>query len=387
MIEPKESHEQKHHAIQSRIANFLMASTIIACVITCTLLLRDGEPSATNANGAPFVAAKPLLTTEQATVDLFRAASPSVVHIKTPAFRVRRGFSVMRVPEGTGTGFLWDDGQHVVTNYHVIRNTDKAEVIFADGSSISAKVVGYEATRDLAVLRLAERKSGMRQLALGTSDDLQVGQNVYAIGNPFGLDQTLTTGVVSALGREIESPPLDREGKTNTIWDVIQTDAAINPGNSGGPLLDSSGRVIGINTAIYSPNGGSAGIGFAIPIDSVRRVVPDLIEHGKFMRPVLGFYPATEDIRKRFGLRGVLVLRVAQQSPAERAGFAPTVVTERGDVILGDMVVAVEDQPVVSKTDFDRVMDDFEIGDTVAVTLERDGKRRQVPVVLEGSGG
>jgi S1-C subfamily serine protease len=213
---------------------------------------------------------------EKTTIAIFRQASPSVVHITTLALR-QDAFSLdlFQIPRGTGSGFVWDQDGHVVTNYHVIQGADAARVTLADQSSWTARLVGAYPDKDLAVLMIDAPKNRLRPIPVGTSHDLQVGQKVFAIGNPFGLDQSLTTGVISALGREIES--VTRQ----TIKDMIQTDAAINPGNSGGPLLDSAGRLIGVNTAIFSPSGAYAGIGFAIPVDEVNRVVPKLIRHGK----------------------------------------------------------------------------------------------------------
>jgi len=201
---------------------------------------------------------------EKTTIALFRQASPSVVHITTLAVR-QDAFSldVFQIPQGTGSGFVWDNQGRIVTNFHVIRDADAAQVTLADHSSWKARLVGAYPDKDLAVLMVDAPKDRLHPIAIGTSHDLQVGQRLFAIGNPFGLDQSLTTGIISALGREIESV------NRRAIKDMIQTDAAINPGNSGGPLLDSSGRLIGVNTAIYSPSGASAGIGFAIPVDEV----------------------------------------------------------------------------------------------------------------------
>src|SRR5690606_24114039 len=224
-----------------------------------------------------------LASEEKTTIELFQRTSPSVVHVTNLKVR-RSGWSmnVMEIPQGTGSGFLWDTSGHVVTNYHVVRGSDLAEVTLSDGTRWRAALVGVEPDKDLAVLRIDAPAEKLRGIAIGVSKDLQVGQKVFAIGNPFGLDQTLTTGIISGLDREIKSI------SGRPIQGVIQTDAAINPGNSGGPLLDSAGRVIGVNTAIYSPSGAYAGVGFAVPIDTVNRIVPQLIENGKYQPPVLG---------------------------------------------------------------------------------------------------
>ncbi|MBI4422408.1 MAG: trypsin-like peptidase domain-containing protein, partial [Elusimicrobia bacterium] len=224
-----------------------------------------------------------LSASERATMELFQRSNASVAYITSMVVR-RDVFSlnILEIPRGAGSGFIWDDQGHVVTNFHVIEGASSAEVTLADHSKWSAKLVGVAPEKDLAVLRIEAPAARLRPIPIGSSRDLQVGQSVYAIGNPFGLDQTLTTGVISALGREIHS------ASGHPIQGVIQTDAAINPGNSGGPLLDSSGRLIGVNTAIASPSGAFAGVGFAVPVDTVNRFVPQLIAFGKITRPGLG---------------------------------------------------------------------------------------------------
>ena len=240
---------------------------------------------------------------EKSTIELYNRSKQCVVHITTLANR-RSAFSlnVQQVPEGTGSGFIWDEGGHIVTNFHVIQNADAAEVTFSDNSTYPARMVGYYADKDLAVLKVDAPKSKLKPIPVGKSEDLQVGQKVFAIGNPFGLDQTLTTGIISALGREIDSVT------KRPIKNVIQSDAAINPGNSGGPLLDSAGLLIGVNTAIASSTGHSAGISFAIPVDEVNRVVPELIRHGKITKPALGVTLAPDHLAKQLGSKGVMVL-------------------------------------------------------------------------------
>jgi len=315
---------------------------------------------------------------ERATIELFRTASPSVVHITTA--RVARDFfslDVQQVPQGSGTGFVWDDQGHIVTNYHVIRRADVAMVAFDDQNSYPAKLVGSAKEKDLAVLRIDAPPEQLKPLRIGVSSDLQVGRMTFAIGNPFGLDQTLTTGVVSALGREIKSD------SGVPIKDVIQTDAAINPGNSGGPLLDLSGQLIGVNTAIYSPSGAYAGIGFAIPVDTVRWVIPELIDHGRIIRPGIAVTVASEAMTKRWGLpKGLLVLRVNEDSRAEAAGLKPTMQTDRG-IILGDIITAINESPVESTADLMLILENYSAGDVVRLTVLRDGDERLVPVELE----
>jgi S1-C subfamily serine protease len=226
--------------------------------------------------------------------------------------------NLYQIPQGTGSGFVWDTKGNIITNFHVIQNADAAQVTLADQSNWKAQVVGVAADKDLAVLRIDAPSNRLRPIPLGTSKELQVGQSVFAIGNPFGLDQSLTTGVISALGREIDSVT------RRPIQGVIQTDAAINPGNSGGPLLDSAGRLIGVNTQIFSPSGASAGIGFAIPVDTVNRIVPELIRSGKIIRPGLGVELAEEQIAKKIGVSGVVIVDVARGGPAAKAGIRPT---------------------------------------------------------------
>jgi S1-C subfamily serine protease len=285
-------------------------------------------------------------------------------------------FDIFQMPKGTGSGFVWDQDGHVVTNYHVIQGADAARVTLADQSSWSARLVGAYPDKNLAVLVIDTPREQLHPIPVGTSHDLQVGQKAFAIGNPFGLDHTLTTGVVSAVGREIESVT------HRTIKDAIQTDAAINPGNSGGPLLDSAGRLIGVNTAIYSPSGAYAGIGFAIPVDEVNRVVPKLIREGKVNRPWLGVQPAPDQLARRLGLKGVLVFDVEPGGPAAEAGLRPTRRDESNHIQLGDVIVAVDDQPVRSANDLFDVLEQHHVGDTVQVTVLRDGEEHRVPVKL-----
>jgi S1-C subfamily serine protease len=320
----------------------------------------------------------PLLAGEQATIDLFKNASPSVVYITNVG--VRRDFfsrNVFEVPQGTGSGFVWDEAGHIVTNFHVIQNAARAEVTFNDQTSYEAELVGVEPAKDLAVLRVKAPPELLRALPVGTSHDLQVGQNTFAIGDPFGLDYTLTSGIVSALGREIRSVA------GTPIQDVIQTDAAINPGNSGGPLLDSAGRLIGVTTSIYSPSGASAGIGFAVPVDTVSRIVPQLIRFGKVVRPGLGITPAPDTIARRLGIEGVVVGVARKGSAAERAGIRGFQYDRAGRARLGDVIVSVAGQKVRSSDDLYRVLDDRGVGDTVEVEVLREGTTVALEVKLQ----
>ncbi len=327
------------------------------------------------------VAPRPSLpASEQAVIDRFREARDSVVYITSIAYqRDWFSFDVQAVPSGTGSGFLWDTEGHVVTNFHVIQDADELEVTLSDHSTHRATVVGRAPDKDLAVLRIAAPPAKLRPIPLGTSGDLQVGQSVMAIGNPFGLDQTLTTGVVSALGREIQS------ATRRHISGVIQTDAAINPGNSGGPLLDSAGRLIGVNTAVQSTSGSSAGIGFAVPVDTVNRVVPQLIGHGAVARPDLGFQPLSAAYANSFGApKGVVVARVESGGAAERAGLRGLHRSGRRWE-LGDVIVGVEDRPVAT---LDQLLDAVEagpVGGTVRLEVLREGRHLRVPLRLEAA--
>jgi S1-C subfamily serine protease len=324
----------------------------------------------------------PLPEWEQVSIRRFKEAAPSVVYITTTEERSRDffGLDVVEVPAGSGTGFIWDDLGHVVTNFHVIQGAVRAYITLADGSRHEAAYVGGAPDKDLAVLLLTKTPPKLRPIPLGTSADLQVGQSVLAIGNPFGLDQTLTTGVVSALGREIQSVTRRR------IAGVIQTDAAINPGNSGGPLLDSAGRLIGVNTAIQSPSGASAGIGFAVPADTVNRVVPQLIARGRLERPDLGFEPvAPRLVERAFGSqKGVMVGKVARGSAAARAGLQG-VDAEGRRVLPGDLIQGVNGHSV---EDWDNLLDAVEalpLGSTVDLEVQREGRKMRVSIRLEAA--
>ena len=346
---------------------------------------RDGiGPAPAKVSGGPavpraVVARGDLAEDEKSTIALFKAASPSVVYITTLSKRAVNFFEMTEVPQGTGSGFLWDRQGHVVTNFHVLAGSESFVVTLSDQSNWKATVVGVEPDKDLAVLRISAPPEKLPPILVGTSKGLQVGQKVFAIGNPFGLDETLTTGVVSALGRTIES----LTGRK--IQNVIQTDAAINPGNSGGPLLDSAGRLIGVNTQIASPSGASAGIGFAVPVDTVTEVVPELIAHGKIVRPRLGIFPASENITQQLGVSGVLVLAVQDGSGAAKAGLRGTERDQNGSFVLGDIIVGVADRDVASYDDLVTALEKQKIGDTVPVRLKRNDRTVTLNVTLTAS--
>jgi len=316
-----------------------------------------------------------LTAVESHTIRLFEAAAPSVCYITTTQLR-RNYFSrnVTEIPSGTGSGFVWDRNGHIVTNFHVIQSANRLQVTLADRTTWPATLVGYAAEKDLAVLKIEAPREKLFPIQVGTSETLRVGQSVYAIGNPFGLDQTLTTGVVSALGREIQSVA------GIPIRDVVQTDAAINPGNSGGPLLDSSGRLIGVNTAIYSPSGASAGIGFSIPVDAVRWVVPELIRYGRIKRPSMGV-----EVRSVRSIEGVVVYAVTEGGAAERAGIRPLYLDRYGNVQLGDVIVAVNGQAISAYSDLFLELAKYSPGERIIVTVMRDNERINVPLSLDAS--
>ena len=324
-----------------------------------------------HAQPRPVVARGALAPEEEMNISIYDRTSPSVVHVTNLA--QQRGLfnlNMSEVPKGTGSGYVWDEDGHIVTNYHVVAGADAAQVVLADNSRYRARQVWAYADKDIAVLWIDAPKAKLHPMPLiGTSHDLKVGQITYAIGNPFGFDQTMTNGIVSGLGREIEG-----EGG-QPLRGVIQTSAAINPGNSGGPLLDSNGRLIGMNTAIVSPSGASAGIGFAIPVDEINEIVPQLIQHGKVVRPRLGVQLAEDQQARHLGIdEGALILKVVPDGSAAKAGL------QGGDVIL-----AVDGKTISKAKDLYAALEPHHVGDTITVTILRDNKRQDVKVTLEAA--
>jgi len=363
---------------RSRFDLFWPAAALLAFGIAIGSTFQTSPPA--EALAQPAVAAGELTESELRVVRLFEEATPSVVFVATEQdVVVRNVFGAFRdVRSGTGSGFVWDEDGHIVTNFHVIRSATRVNVTFSDGQTKPAEIVGAAPDKDLAVLKVDADGLSLRPTPVGDSEGLRVGQSVYAIGNPFGLDRTLTTGVVSALGRTIES----LNGRT--IFDVIQTDAAVNPGNSGGPLLDSSGRLIGVNTAIRSPSGASAGISFAVPADTVRRIVPSLIQTGRVTTPTIGvrFLPSAQS--RQLGIaRGVLVLELIEDGPAARAGLRPTTRSSDGSITLGDVIISIDNKPVVVPADLLNILADYEVGDTVLVEVARPGGVVKLRVTLD----
>jgi S1-C subfamily serine protease len=314
---------------------------------------------------------------ELATIDLFHSAASSVVYITSVAVE-RDAFTmnVFEIPQGAGSGFIWDENGYIVTNFHVIQNAAGARITLSDHSTWEAKLVGAEPDKDIAVLRIDPSGKRTPPIRIGTSKDLRVGQRVYAIGNPFGFDHTLTTGVISGLGREIKSVT-DRP-----IQGVIQTDAAINPGNSGGPLLDSAGRLIGMNTAIVSPSGSYAGIGFAVPVDTINRIVPQLIRSGQVSKPGLGIQVVESEFLRNSGVAGAIVANVLPNSPAEKAGLRPLNRAETGQIQLGDIIIGIDNVEIADGDDLLNALDEKQPGDKVTMRVTNNGEERTVEVKL-----
>ena len=331
-----------------------------------------------DAQPRPVTARGELLELEKANIAIYQSASPSVVHI-TSLSSSGNFFSMnaQQIPKGTGSGYIWDENGNIVTNYHVVEGADGARVTLADHDTYDARNIWVAPEMDIAVVQIQAPKSKLHPIMIGTSQDLRVGQITYAIGNPFGLDHTLTTGIVSALGREIEAT------NGHTIRGAIQTSAAINPGNSGGPLLDSAGRLIGMNTAILSPSGTFAGIGFAIPVEQINQVVPQLIQHGKIVRPQLGIQIAEQQLAQQLGVNeGLLIIKVMPKSPAATAGLQGTRRDNSGRIQLGDVLVAIDGKAIKSTQDLFGVLNAHKPGDAITLTIVRDGNQQDVKVTL-----
>ena len=317
---------------------------------------------------APAPTRGPSLTNDETNnIEVFQAASPSVVFVTNTQLRRQRfSLNVLEIPKGSGTGFVWDKSGLIVTNYHVIYGANKINIAMQSGRQYEATVVGTSPEKDIALLKIEAPEETLQPLPLGDSDNLAVGRKVLAIGNPFALDTTLTVGVVSALGREIKSM------NNRTISNVIQTDAAINPGNSGGPLLNSSGELIGVNTAIFSPTGASAGIGFAIPVSTVKNLVPQLKKYGKLYRPVLGIESLSDSWTKRLKINGVAIFSVKPGLPAAKAGLIGIREDRRGNIHLGDVIIAIDGEPVTNEDTMLSLLEQHSPGDRIELTTLRD---------------
>lgn len=342
-------------------------------VVEKHLIYKNAEPRVVSARGE-------LADIEKSTIDIFNHASPSVVYISTN--KIVRSFwsrDIRKVPKGTGSGFIWDEYGHLVTNYHVIEGASEANIRLNDGRTYQASLVGVSPNHDLAVLKIDVDFDFPPPVPIGISDDLQVGQSVFAIGNPFGLDYTLTSGIVSALNRSLSSD------SDLIINNLIQTDAAINPGNSGGPLLDSAGRLIGINTAIYSPSGAYAGIGFAVPVNTVNRVIPQLISHGRYSSPSLGISiddDINTQITRQLGIQGVVILDIKPNSPASKSILQNAKVTRFG-ITLGDVIQSVNGARITNVKSLLSALDNYNSGDTVSIGILRDNNEIVVQTSLE----
>jgi len=364
-------------------------SRLVAGVVAAGALVRAGywlapsilQPATARAQPRPVSTRDALPPAELATIQLFEKTRVSVVFITTQEQVVDAWTrNIFNIPRGTGSGFVWDEQGHVVTNNHVVAGASGAQVRLSDGRDARASLVGASAAHDLAVLKIDVTNLPV-PLPIGRSAELRVGQTTFAIGNPFGLDWTLTTGIVSSLDRALPS----EDGRT-LIDHLIQTDAAINPGNSGGPLLDSAGRLIGVNTMIFSPSGASAGVGFAVPVDTVNRVVPELISNGRYVRPVLGVEldeRLNQLMTGRLGVTGVVVLRVAAGSAAESAGLRGVRRSADGGIVAGDIIVAIDGTSVDSVARLVSRLDDHQVGETVRLTILRDGGRAEVNIRLQ----
>ncbi len=335
-------------------------------------------PAPGGATPAPGAAENDLLAVERRTISIFKEVSPSVVSVANRAvLRDLNSLMMFEVPQGTGSGFVWDKQGHIISNFHVVFEAAALQVTLQDGRSYEAKVVGLDPDHDLAVLKISAPESALVPIRHGSSASVRVGQTVLAIGNPYGLDTSLSVGVVSALGRSIMSIT------QRPIFDLIQTDAAINPGNSGGPLLDTAGRLVGINTVIVSPSGGYAGVGFAIPSDTVRRIVPQLIAAGKVRRAGLGVQLLPDHVAAQAGANGAAILRVFPDTVAARAGLQGVRSTREGALRLGDVIVEIDRTPVRRNDDFLAALDRRQVGDSVNLVVVRDQQRRTVTVKLQ----
>ena len=374
------SFAQRSTSVNAIWVMFLVVTAVVLCFLWRTSRSANSGLNP-QAQARPVVARGDRSTEDQANIEIYERVSPSVAQVTSmsqePGFY---GLNEQQVPKGVGSGFVWDTDGHIVTNYHVVDGADGAQVTLADHTTYEAQSISADPDQDIAVLWIKAPQSKLHPIMIGTSHDLKVGQVVYALGDPFGLDLTMTTGIVSALGREIETA----NGKQ--IHGVIQTSAPINPGNSGGPLLDSAGRLIGMNTAIVSPSGAFAGIGFAIPVDEINQYAPELIRHGKVVRPRLGVQVAEDQSAHQMGVeKGVLILKVLPDSAAAAAQMQGTRRAEDGQIHLGDVILSIDGKPINTAKDLNAELQHYKVGDTVKLTILRNDQQQDISVTLRGS--
>ena len=350
---------------------FVLFAAIIAGVLVALTVSNIRYSPWTNTVARTVDQRGPLSDAERANIELFERVSPSVVQVAARSAAANPLDEDEGAGAASGTGFVWDNNGHVVTNNHVVQNGSEVAVRFASGEVAQAEIIGVAPNYDLAVLRIKNARQLPPPVALGSSNELKVGQLAFAIGNPFGLDQSLTSGIISALKRRLPT------SSGREISNVIQTDTAINPGNSGGPLLDSAGRLIGVNTAIISPSGSSAGIGFAVPADIVNRVVPELIKNGRVPTPGIGIVAASEAVATRLGVEGVIVVRTAPGSPAERAGIRGVNFSSGA---IGDVIVQADGKPVHRLSDLTDQLEQVGAGKSVRIGVKRGSETRDVNV-------
>jgi|APGre2960657468_1045069.scaffolds.fasta_scaffold09916_3 S1-C subfamily serine protease len=321
-----------------------------------------------------------LLSVETKTIEIYRKVVPSTVNVSNMKLARTFNYGEIEVPQGAGSGFVWNEDGHIVTNFHVVQGGTSFIVTFNnDPKQYKATLVGTAPDKDIAVLKLDEKPAKLVPVSIGSSKDLQVGQYAFAIGSPFGLDYSLSTGVISALGRKI-----DGIGGVK-INDMIQTDAAINMGNSGGPLLNSSSNLIGMNTVIFSTSGSSAGLGFAVPVDTIKMVVPQLIKHGKIIRPGLGIGIVPDSMKRRIiqSSKGIIISYIDEKGGAAEAGLKGMTQDQYGRIYIGDVILSVDDQPVNNLDDIYQVIDKKKIGDLVDIIYRRDGKTLSAKIKLK----
>jgi 2-alkenal reductase len=350
-----------------------MRYRVIALTLACAVAV-FALGAAAEVSPRPVTPRGPLTSEESHDIRLFKAAAPSVAYIFTA--KVPSGYAPEPenlMPAGAGSGFVWDAEGHIVTNNHVVEGADAVAVKLDQGDPLPARVIGRSPDFDLAVLKLDKPPKNLQPIPIGRSSDLLIGQKTYAIGNPFGLDRTLTTGIVSATGRRLPT------ARGREVPGVIQTDTAINPGNSGGPLLDSSGRLIGVNTAILSGSGASAGVGFAVPVDVVNIVVPQLINKGKVPTPGIGILALPDQVAARSHISGVIVAEIAQGSPAAKAGLKGI---DRRAGKLGDIIIAINDKPVEVFNDLAQALFELGVGKKARLRILNNGKQREVELTI-----